>query len=224
MAILTPAQHQLVSDAVAAAEGATSGEIVPVIAPASDGYWDIALIWSIAFAFTAMSMVALFPQFYTGLIDGLRGGWNHDWSAGEITSLVIGAGLAKFLGSAALMAWQPLRLFMVPGPVKSARVRGAAVRHFRVGADQRTKGRTGVLLYLSLQEHRAEIVADEAIATQVSADVWGAAMADMLREIREGRIAEGLAAGIHDVGKVLAQHFPRGADDTNELPDRLIEL
>ena len=49
-------------------------------------------------------------------------------------------------------------------------------------------------------------------------------MEDMLRHIREGHIAEGLAAGVRDVGKVLSEHFPRGEDDENELPDRLIEV
>ena len=74
------------------------------------------------------------------------------------------------------------------------------------------------------REHRAEIVADETIAGQVPAEVWGEAMADMLAEIREGRIAEGLAVGVRDVGAVLAERFPRDAEDTNELPDRLIEV
>jgi len=46
----------------------------------------------------------------------------------------------------------------------------------------------------------------------------------MLGEIRHGRLAEGLAAGVRDVGKVLSQEFPRAEDDINELPDRLIEV
>ena len=79
-----------------------------------------------------------------------------------------------------------------------------------------------MLLYLSMREHRAEIVADEAIATKVDAEVWGQAMADMLAEIRKGHVGEGLAAGVRDVGAVLAEHFPRSEDDVNELPDRLI--
>ena len=81
-----------------------------------------------------------------------------------------------------------------------------------------------MLLYLSMREHRAEIVADQPIAEKVPAEVWGEAMADMLAEIKEGRIAEGLAAGVRDVGKVLSEHFPRAEDDQNELPDRLIEV
>ena len=95
---------------------------------------------------------------------------------------------------------------------------------FKVGAERRTHGRTGVLLYLSMREHRAEIVADQPIAAIVPAEVWGEAMADMLAEIKQGHIAEGLAAGVRDVGQVLSEHFPRSEDDENELPDRLIEV
>jgi putative membrane protein len=49
-------------------------------------------------------------------------------------------------------------------------------------------------------------------------------MAAMLVEIRAGRLADGMIAAVGEVGKVLAEHFPRADDDTNELPDRLIEV
>ena len=108
--------------------------------------------------------------------------------------------------------------------MKTARVHERAIKHFKVGAERRTHGRTGVLIYLSMREHRAEIVADEPIAELVAPEVWGEAMGDMLAEIRRGNIAEGMAAGVCDVGFLLAEHFPRGDEDQNELPDRLIEV
>jgi len=85
-------------------------------------------------------------------------------------------------------------------------------------------GRTGVLIYLSMREHRAEIVADEAIATKVDPEVWGEAMSAMLSYVREGRIAEGMCAAVEKVGAIVAPHFPRADDDINEIPDRLIEV
>ena len=120
--------------------------------------------------------------------------------------------------------WDPLKFALVPGPVKSTRVRDHAVRHFKVGAERRTHGRTGVLLYLSMREHRAEIVADEAIAGKVPDEVWGEAMAALLVQIRQGCLAEGMAAAVERVGRVLAEHVPRAENDVNELPDRLIEV
>ena len=224
MAYLSETQHRLVSDAVGEAERNTSGEIVTVLADRSDGYSDVVLVYAAAMAFTAMSVFAALPRPFLDLWDALVGGWGHDWSTGELASMTIALGLVAFAASWMALSFDALRFALVPKPVKAARARDAAVRHFKVGAESRTHGRTGVLLYLSMREHRAEIVADATIASQVPAEVWGEAMADMLGEIREGRVAEGLAAGIRDVGVVLADRFPRDAEDTNELPDRLIEV
>lgn len=214
--------QDIVTTAVATAEANTSGEIVTVLADRSDGYTDVALLWAVAISFTAMALVTAFPVFFTGITDGLLGNWSHVWTAGELLTLVTGVGLVMFLAMWSLQLWQPLKFALIPRPVKIVRVRDTAIRHFKVGAERRTHGRTGVLLYLSMREHRAEIVADEAIASKVDAEVWGKAMADMLVEIRQGHIAKGLAAGVRDVGEVLAEHFPRSHDDVNELPDRLI--
>ena len=224
MPILNEAQHTIVSDAVAEAELTTSGEIVPVLAEASDGYSDIALFWAAVAAFTAMSVFAALPRPFLDFWDRLAGGWEHEWTTGETASMTIALGLIAFVVMWLLQLVPAVRFFLVPSPVKSQRVRERAIRNFKVGADGRTHGRTGVLLYLSMREHRAEIVADEPIHERVDPEVWGEAMADMLEEIRKGCIAEGIAAGVRDVGKVLSQHFPRNHDDRNELPDRLIEL
>lgn len=224
MAYLNAAQHKIVSDAVAEAESITSGEIVTVLADRSDGYSDVVLVWAAALAFSAMSLFAVLPQPFLDLWDSLIGGWMHEWTTGELASMTIALGLVAFALGWLLLSWDPLRFALTPGPVKTTRVHDRAIKHFKVGAERRTHGRTGVLLYLSMREHRAEIVADQPIAERVPAEVWGEAMADMLVEIKEGRIAEGLAAGVRDVGKVLSEHFPRADDDENELPDRLIEV
>lgn len=229
MAYLDDAQHRIVSEAVAAAELKTSGEIVTVLADRSDGYTDVALVWASTAAFTLMSVFALFPARFVDLWDSLIigpifGGWGHEWTTGELASMTIALGLIAFIATWAVQLWQPLKFALVPGPVKTSRAHDAAIKHFKVGAERRTHGRTGVLLYLSMREHRAEIVADEPIAEKVNAEVWGEAMADMLQHIKRDEIAEGLAAGARDVGDVLSEHFPREEDDQNELPDRLIEV
>ena len=217
-------QHKIVSDAVAAAEQTTSGEIVTVLADRSDGYTDVVMVWAAAAAFTAMSLFALFPMPFLNLWDSLIGGWMHEWTTGELASMTIALGLIAFVATWAAQLWEPLKFALIPAPVRTARVHQQAIKHFKVGAERRTHGRTGILVYLSMREHRAEIVADEPIAEKVSADVWGDAMSDMLVEIRKGCIAEGLAAGVRDVGVVLSEHFPRSDHDENELPDRLIEV
>ncbi|WP_298303860.1 hypothetical protein [uncultured Erythrobacter sp.] len=224
MSYLNEEQHKIVSSAVAEAELTTSGEIVTVLADRSDDYNDVALWWAAGLGFTAMSLFAALPEPFLSFWDMLIGGWSHEWTTGELASMTIGLGILTFVIMLGLQQWQPLKFFIIPNPVKTSRAHEQAIKHFKVGAERRTVGATGVLIYLSMREHRAEIVADDSIAEKVEAEVWGEAMGDMLVRIRKGQIAEGMAAGVRDVGFVLSQHFPRGEEDENELPDRLIEV
>lgn len=221
---LSDADHALISEAVQAAERKSAGEIVTIVSGQSDDYFDVALAWSALAAMTALMVVSIFPHFYLGIVDRVLGHWGHEWTPQQVLVLAAVIAMAKFLGMLVLQLWRPLRMFLIPRLVSSPRVRARAVTLFCVGAERRTTGRTGILIYLSLAEHRAEIVADEAIASKVSPEVWGEAMAAMLVDLRAGRIAAGMAAAVTKVGDVLAQHLPRADDDTNELPDRLIEV
>jgi putative membrane protein len=123
-----------------------------------------------------------------------------------------------------ILAWMPLRMALTPGRTKTRRVHRRAIELFRTGCELKTKGRTGVVLYLSMLEHRAEIVADEAIATRVEPEIWGEAMAVLIDEVKAGRPGEGLAKAVEKIGDVLETILPRTVDDENELCDRLIEL
>ncbi len=221
---LDEADHRAISDAVAAAEKQSAGEIVTIISGESNTFHDVALLWSAMAAIAALAVLALFPGFYLGKADWMLGNWQADWTPQRVFALALFAASMKFLAVWLLQLWRPLRLALVPAPLKHARVRDRAERYFKVGAERRTHGRTGILIYLSLAEHRAEIVADEAIARKVPAEVWGDAMAAMIAEIRAGRPGPGMVAAVERVGAVLAEHFPRAEDDKNELPDRLIEL
>lgn len=222
--MLTDADRVRIAGAVHAAEAQSSGEIVPILAEISDGYEDIALLWSALVAMLAMAALAIAPHFYLALVDRLMGWWSHEWQPRTILTLALAIATIKFTGMWLLQLWRPLRLALVPPPVKHARVRARAVAAFRVGTERRTTGATGIVIYLSLAEHRAEIVADAAIAGRVAAETWAEPMAAMVAEIRDGRLADGLIAAITRVGSVLAAHFPRRDDDINELPDRLIEV
>lgn len=221
---MSDADRERVSAAVTAAEARSAGEIVTILAHHSDEYADIALGWAAFAGVLALTALTLFPTFYLAIYELLTGGWIHEWTPRLIFSVALTVAVLKFAGTWLILLWRPLRLWLTPAPVRHARVRARAVSAFRIGAERRTHGRTGILVYLSLAEHRAEIVADEAIAGKVAPEVWGDAMAAMLAELKQDHLADGLIAAIERVGAVLAEHFPRGGDDQNELPDRLIEV
>jgi putative membrane protein len=218
------ADRERVSAAVAAAEARSAGEIVTILAQRSDSYADVALAWSAAVGLLALAALTVVPAFYLGLYETITGGWIHEWTPRLVFGVALLVASLKFGGMWLILLWRPLRLWLTPRPLRHARVRARAISAFRIGAERRTHGRTGILIYLSLAEHRAEIVADEAIAAKVAPEVWGDAMAAMLVELKQDRLADGLIAAATRVGAVLAEHFPRAEDDQNELPDRLIEL
>ena len=222
--LLSEADRAKVTAAVTAAEARSAGEIVTVLTGQSDGYSDIALAWCAMVGLLALVALTIAPDFYLGLYDRITGGWVQQWHPRGVFAVAAAVVTIKFAAMYLLLLWPPLRFALIPTRIKHDRVRARAVTCFRMGAEQRTTGRTGILIYLSMREHRAEIVAEEAIAALVPAEVWGEAMALMLPHLKDGRLAEGMAAAVTRVGDVLAEHFPRSSDDVNEIPDRLIEV
>jgi putative membrane protein len=216
--------RQKIADAVAVAELASAGEVVTIITSQSDSYRDVGLAWAIFAAFLALTALELAPAFCLGLVDRAFSLWGHAWKPQAVLSIALCAAVITFLAMVLLMEWRRLRIALTPAPIKSDRVHARALTCFRVGAQGRTTGHTGILIYLSMAERRAEIIADEAIASKVTPEVWGDAMHALLAEIRAGRVGDGMVAAIQKVGAVLAEQLPRGADDQNELPDRVIEV
>ncbi|HEX7855963.1 MAG TPA: hypothetical protein VF503_19945 [Sphingobium sp.] len=221
---MTEAEHTLITDAVAKAEAQTDGEIVTIVARRSDAYHDVGLHWAILCAFLVFAAAAAWPDFFQSLYIRLLGGWQHELPLNLFLLLLLCHAVVKFLAVRYLLAIPRLRMVFTPGATKHRRVRRRAVSLFRTAAEARTVGRTGVLIYLSLDEHRAEIIADQGIAAAVEPSEWGEAMHALLAEARGDRIGQGMAHAIERVGVVLARHLPKTDGGANELPDRLIEL
>jgi putative membrane protein len=220
---LTEADHARVTAAVSAAELTTDGEIVTVVAGRSDAYHDVALHWAVLAMLFVLALLAWQPAPVEWLHALLIDAWSETPPRWYLTfALILMA--ATFLAVRVLLALDVLRIALTPGATKTRRVHARAMTLFRTAAEKRTKAATGVLLYLSLAEHRAEIIADESIHSKVSPEVWGEAMAALIADVKQGHIGAGMAEAVNQIGKVLAEHFPRSEGDTNELPDRLIEL
>jgi putative membrane protein len=196
----TAEDYQAVAAAIRQAETKTSGQIVCVLAHASSAYAHIPILWA--------SVLALFTPW--PLIDFTQ------WSVQRIFLLQ----LAIFIVAALVFSWMPLRLLLVPRALQRARAHRAALEQFMVRGISRTRYRTGVLIFVSLAEHYARIVADEGIAAKVENAEWQAAIEALTAHMRDGRIAAGFTAAIERCGAVLARHAPPDGSP-NELPDRL---
>ena len=192
--------HAAVAAAIREAEKRTCGQIVCVLARAASTYAHVPILWS--------SLLALFtpwPQIYF-----------TPWSVQRIFL----AQLIGFLAAALAFSWPPLRILLVPRTVQRARAHRAALEQFVLRGISRTRNRCGILIFVSLAEHYARIIADEGVAQKVHASEWQAAVDALTTHMREGRIAAGFIAAIERCGAVLAEHAPPDGSP-NELPDRL---
>jgi putative membrane protein len=220
---LSEEDHARVSVAIAAAEEKSDGEIIAIAADQSDAYHDVGLHWAVLAMVAVLAFFAAMPHQLEAWHDRLNG-WSAEPGLRELLTLLLFFALLKFLVVLFLLKWRPLRMLLTPGSTKTRRVRRRAVMLFKTGAERRTIGRTGILIYLSMAEHRAEIVGDEAITKVTTPDTWGEAMAALIADVKAGRPGDGIVAAVEIIGQVLAEHFPKTGADTNEIPDKLIEL
>lgn len=208
--VLTEAEHERIAAAIRAAEAETSGEIVCVLARSSDDYF-----FPAAFTLTVGAMLA---SLAAGLwIDQI---W-HTLRFWQFVAVQITAGAALL----ALIWLVPgLRIHFVPRRLRYLRAHRNAVSQFLATNIHATEGRTGVLVFLSLAERYAEVVADAGINARVPQESWNAIVAHLVAHAAKGEIAEGFEHAVAEAGALLAAAFPRGAEDGNELEDRLVEL
>ena len=221
---MTDADHDKVSAAITKAELSTAGEIVAVATPISDSYHDVALHWALVPLFAVLAWAAWRPSALEWSYDFLLGGWQPEPTQSQLLTLLMVFAALKFTVALLILKWMPLRLLLTPAATKHRRVRRRAIAIFQAAAAGRTTGRTGILIYLSLAERRAEIIADEAILKVTDDHTWGEAMTELITNVRAGRVGDGIAAAVERVGVVLSKHFPRSNADLNEIPDKLIEL
>ena len=139
-------------------------------------------------------------------------------------SLIYLIQLVVFIVVAAGLSLPGIRFHIVPRRTKHERAHTEAMQQFFAQGLHQTENRTGVLIFASVAERYAEIVADRGIYAKVTPQVWDQAVAALIAGIGQGRIADGFIAAIEQCGAVLAEHFPPGVLNPDELPNKLVEI
>ena len=209
--ILTDADQERIKEAVSAAERRTSGEIVPYIVGRSGGY-EVA-VWRAASILASFAMA-------TGLaVAWAYEGWGHGW-------LYAGWGVALlgFIGGtvgALLAQYVPALKRLFAGQDRIARrVDRRAGLAFLEEEVFHTRDRTGILLFVSLFEHRIVVLGDSGINEKVEQSDWEAIVATIRRGIRSGHFADGMVEAIGQCGQLLeTKGVAARPDDFDELKD-----
>jgi putative membrane protein len=197
--LLSDEARAAVAEAVARAERATSGEIVPMLVARSDSYADLRAGASALLSLAAGALLlAVAPR---------------------LARWIVPTQIGVFAAAVWVLHWRPLLRALVPARLATARVHRAAVLAFHDQGLRETRDRTGILLYVSLLERRVVVLADRGIHARVPDGTWDDVVYRVLDGIRKRRADDGLCDAIRLCGEHLATHFPPRPDDANELAD-----
>jgi len=205
MTFLNDSDKKRIAGAIREAEAGTGGELVTVIARASDDYLYIPLLWAALIALLLPGLLMLLPlEIDYGTIYEIQ---------------VIG-----FFALALLFRWPPLMMRLIPKAVKHRRASRVAHQQFFEQNLHHTRERTGVMLFVSVAEHYVEIIADKGINDVVEEGIWDEVIAEFVQHVKARQVAEGFLAAVAACGKILAKHFPATHENPDELPNHLIEI
>ena len=194
-------ERERIANAIRSAEAKTSGEIVCVLARTSTHATALPVILAAAAALATPWLLMAFTAMTVQRI------------------LVIQ--VAVFLVLLLLLNLPSLRVALMPRKMRRAIAHQKAMEQFISRGIAWNKDRAGILIFVSLAERYARIIADDEIAARVPQSAWQGAVDALVEHMRDGRVADGFIAAIDACGNELARHFPQAAGNRNELPDRI---
>lgn len=201
---IDPADRLRIESAVLSAERETAGEIVVLVVQTCDGYRGARWRAAVGFAgLASLGWLALgWPISPLGLV-GL-----------QAASVAVAFSLCQIDGV--------LRRFLSETLMERRAQQRAAAGFHQHGLSQ-TEGRTGILLFVARLEHRVVVLADEGVhATLNPNESWQDVVSDVLDGARDGRLTDGILAGVERIGGILARHLPAARRNLDELPTALI--
>jgi len=200
----SPQEQEQIRQAVAAAEATTSGEIATMIVDSSDIYREAKVTAAILLAAMAALLMAIITRHTTV------------WSYLPLTMIC-------YFPAAFLVARLPqlLQPFISRRRCEEA-VRSRSVRAFYEKGLYRTKDETGILIFISLFEHKVWILGDRGINARIAPEAWQQLARELSEGIGSGSACAALCRVIEKCGELLSSHFPGKRDNPNELSDAII--
>lgn len=206
----TAEQQRAVVEAIGRAEKGTSAEIFAVLAHASDDYRFVAgfrlLLWVLA-----ASLLAAAYAWWRWIDIPLP-----VFTAAQFGAAILAIAIGWFVPG--------LSVRLTPRAIRYRRAHANAARQFMAHGISRTRGHTGVLVFVSLAERYAEIIADSAISARLGQAFWDDVVAGLIDHARRDDLAAGYVGAIERIGEMLAGEFPPEPGDSNELEDRFVIL
>lgn len=233
----TEQDEQAVAQAIAKAEQNTSGEIVAAITPASHTYSFWELLYALVFSAAVFAVFIFFSEPITAVFERLL------WTTLSVRFVSAFSALLIFVCTALcfLCANIPaIDRIIVPSRYRKDAVLRRALRFFAESGVYETKEHSGILIFISLLEHEACIIADRGMHTKVAQEQWNDLASQLVAGFANAHnaqvahtapetyipspAAKALIQTIENCGDLLASHFPAPDNNIDELNNSLIVL
>jgi putative membrane protein len=202
---MTSASNDALRQAAAQVERQSSVELVVVVRPQSASYRHIDLSVGMTTAMLVLAFLLYSP-------------WPFAWHFFLIYTFVTAIGMTMVSSK---LPW--LRRGLSKQSTMDREVLQAARAAFVSQGVHHTQYRTGVVLYVSLLERKAVLVADSGVELAIPKQPWTQFEDKITALLRAGGSAMELAKAIEDASEIFATYLPRPGEDKNELPDGVVE-
>ncbi|MCD4818330.1 MAG: TPM domain-containing protein [Candidatus Cloacimonetes bacterium] len=216
---LTKNDLEKIKNVVQETEKKTSGEIVTAFIKESYDYAIYELIFAVSIGMLYFFIMTFFYQNIHSFINTLF--WTKI-DAGYFAVIFYGASTFLIIIIFYLIANSTfIDCLIIPSKVKKTKVHERAIRHFFESGTQKTRDRTGILIFISFLEKRVELLADQGIAEKIDQNEWNNIIDNIVSGIKKNEMTDSLIQSIKKCGNLLETHFPIKANDENELSDEI---
>ncbi len=215
--ILNEKDVKNISEAVKKAELNTSGEIATAFINESNDYAKYELFFAFIVGFVYFAIILMFSGKIENAIQNLFWNYNSNY-------LVMFYGLSIFVVIAIfyfIANISSIDRLIVPKKVMKEKVKNRAIRYFMESGVYETRDHTGILIFISLLEHRIELIADSGINEKIAQRKWDDIVAHISNGVKGKKLANNLIEAIDECGKLLSKYFPIKEDDENELENEI---
>ncbi len=203
--ILSDEDKKHITNSIKFLESKSEAELVAVVCEKSDDYAYFWLVTNLFLTFSISFFIASFANY--ALLD----------------FLLLQVMIMSFLYFASV-SFESQLLSLLPSFIKNRQASRYAKKIFNQLVATKTKSRVGMMFFVSTDERYVEILVDSGIEEKIEQKYWEDIVANFLKKVKQGKIADGYVQAIEECSGVLVEHFPVKTDDINELPDEVIEI
>lgn len=224
-------EQKCISDTIKQVEANTSGEIAIMVLDASDSYKEAETLGAVILSGFFALILEIIKSYFIAI---KATGWSYDLSGFSSHFLLEASGHTSIWTYIPIVfvLYFPFRFIFLKIPqmkipfLSTKRieetVRERALMAFYEKGLYKTRDETGILIFISLVEHRVWILGDRGINAKIAPEFWSKIALELSDGIKKKEHGKAACQAIEKCGIELSRYFPIKPDDTNELSNEVM--